>query len=99
MCIFDFTAIPHRLDGWLFYIQAGSFQNGLEKKKSQYTNHKLTSVLADQLNRTSPVLFTYDPNMRSERAITATRGVKLFLWQPVSQRYNSDPKMIVYITF
>lgn len=99
MCFFDFTLIPNRYDRWLVYIQAGSFQIQPEKKKSQYTNHMLTLVLADQLNRTSPALFTYDPNMRSDRANTAKRRVKLFMWQQVFQRYNSDPKMIVYAVF
>lgn len=64
----DFTFTGHRTDRRLSYAPAGGAQPKSRGASSQFTNCIVTVVWSDGVNRTPPVLFTYNGKFRFDRA-------------------------------
>jgi len=63
----DFTFTGHRTDRRVTYAPAGGAQPKSSTAITQFTNCMVTVVWSDGVNRTPPVLFTFDGKFRLDR--------------------------------
>jgi len=71
----DFTFTGHRTERCCSFASQGGSQPMLGTSVSSYTNCIVTVVWADGMNKTPPMLFTYNPGFRRDRNPTALRAV------------------------
>jgi transposase len=67
MASVDFTFTGHRTDRRVSYAPAGGAQPKSSAAITQFTNRIVTVVWSDGVNRTPPVLFTYNGKVRLNR--------------------------------
>ncbi len=93
----DFTFTGHRTERSSSFASQGGAQPVLGASISPYTNCIITVVWADGMNRTPPMLFTYNPEFRRDRNITARRTPLVQHFDDCLKEVNIDAKRIVYV--
>lgn len=93
----DFTFTGHRTDRQLSYAPAGGSQPKSSGRNSKFTNCIITVVWSDGVNRTPPVLFTFNGKFRLD-----SKGRKAWVQereklQGALLRYGIDAKRVIYI--
>ncbi len=85
----DFTFMGHRTERISSFASLGGAQPMSSASISQYTNCIITVVWADGINRTPPMLFTYNPEFRRDRHTTARRAASFDISMIVSMSMAS----------
>lgn len=73
VCSLDFTFTSHRKHRRTSFSPIGAAQPRSKHMLPIYTNCIVTCVWGDGVNRTPSVLFTYNPNFRTDRTLTFRR--------------------------
>lgn len=93
----DFTFTGHRTDRRLSYAPAGGSQPKSNGRSSKFTNCIITVVWSDGVNRTPPVLFTFNGKFRLDRVGRKTWVLEKEKLQGALLRYGIDEKRVIYI--
>jgi hypothetical protein len=93
----DFTFTGHRTERSSSFASRGGSQPMLSTSISPDTNCIVTVVWADGINRTPPMLFTYNPSFRRDRNSTARRATLVQRCDDCLKEFGIDVKRIVYI--
>ena len=93
----DFTFTGHRTERISSFASLGGSQPMSSASISAYTNCIITVVWADGINRTPPMLFTYNPEFRSDRHPTARRAAVIRHFDDCLNEYGIDVKRIIYV--
>lgn len=93
----DFTFTGHRTERNSSFASQGGSQPMSSAAISQYTNCIVTVVWADGINRTPPMLFTYNPAFRQDRSSTARRAALVQHFDDCLNEKGIDVKRIVYV--
>jgi transposase len=93
----DFTFTGHRTERSSSFASQGGSQPMLGASISPYTNCIVTVVWADGMNRTPPMLFTYNPDFRQDRNTTARRATLVQHFDDCLKEIGIDVKRIVYV--
>ena len=93
----DFTFTGHRTERNSSFASQGGAQPMLGASISPYTNCIITVVWADGMNRTPPMLFTYNPEFRRDRNTTARRAALVQHFDDCLKEVGVDEKRIVYV--
>lgn len=93
----DFTFTGHRTEKSSSFASQGGSQPMLGSSISPYTNCIVTVVWADGMNRTPPMLFTYNPEFRRDRNTTARRATLVQHFDDCLKEIGIDAKRIVYV--
>ena len=93
----DFTFTGHRTERSSGFASQGGAQPMLGVSHSSYTNCIVTVVWADGINRTPPMLFTYNPEFRRDRKITARRAKLVQHLDDCLKEMNIEEKRIRYV--
>lgn len=93
----DFTFTGHRTDRRLSYAPAGGSQPKSSGGNSKFTNCIITVVWSDGVNRTPPVLFTFNGKFRLDRVGRKAWVQEREKLQGALLRYGIDSKRIIYI--
>jgi|GEM_PF-1891702 len=93
----DFTFTGHRTERRSSFASQGGSQPMLSASISPYTNCIITVVWADGINRTPPMLFTYNPEFRRDRHPTARRAALIRHFDDCLKEYDIDVKRIIYV--
>jgi len=93
----DFTFTGHRTERCCSFASQGGSQPMLGTSVSSYTNCIVTVVWADGMNKTPPMLFTYNPGFRRDRNPTARRAVLVQHFDSCLKERDIDAKRIVYV--
>ena len=88
----DFTFTGHRTERRSSFASQGGSQPMLSASISPYTNCIITVVWADGINRTPPMLFTYNPEFRRDRHPTARRAALIRHFDDCLKEYDIDVK-------
>jgi hypothetical protein len=96
-CSIDYTFTGHRNERQTTFAPRGGPQPMVAEKSSNYTNCIVTCLWADGVNRTPPVLFTYDPAFRTDRPPTKRRDAQLVHLRECMEKYGITAERIVYI--
>lgn len=97
MASVDFTYTGHRTDRRTSYAPTGGSQPKTSNAIAQYTNCIVTVVWSDGVNRTPPVLFTYNGKFRLDRVGRAAwDDEKKWLTQCL-ELYDINESRVVYI--
>ena len=93
----DFTFTGHRTDRRVSYAPAGGAQPKSSAAITQFTNCIVTVVWSDGVNRTPPVLFTFNGKFRLDRV-----GRKLWIQErekfvAALARFGIDARRVIYI--
>ena len=92
----DFTFTGHRTDRRLSDAPAGGAQPKSSGANSQFTNGIVTVVGSDGVNRTPPVLFTFN-GIRLDRVGRKAWVQEREKFQGALARYSIDAKRVIYI--
>jgi transposase len=93
----DFTFTGHRTERNFSFASQGGAQPLLGKSLSSYTNCIVTVVWADGINRTPPMLFTYNPGFRRDRSTTVRRATLVQHFDDCLQEMDIDIERVVYM--
>lgn len=93
----DFAFTGHRTERSSTFATRGAAQPRLTASISKYTNCIVTVVWADGVNRTPPMLFTYDPAFRRDRKRTARRDGQVAHLDECLARHRVDASRVVYV--
>lgn len=93
----DFTFTGHRTERSSSFASRGGSQPMLGASISPYTNCIVTVVWADGMNRTPPMLFTYNPGFRLDRNTTTRRTILVQHCDDCLKEIGIDVKRIVYV--
>lgn len=93
----DFTFTGHRTERGSSFSSQGGSQPQLGAAVPPYTNCIVTVVWADGINRTPPMLFTYNPEFRRDRNPTARRIALVQHFEDCLKENSIDRKRIVYV--
>lgn len=93
----DFTFTGHRTERSSSFASQGGSQPILSVSISSYTNCIITVVWADGMNRTPPMLFTYNPEFRRDRHPTVRRVALVQHFDAGLKEKGIDRKRIVYV--
>jgi len=93
----DFTFTGHRTDRRLSYAPTGGAQPKSRGATSKFTNCIVTAVWSDGVNRTPPVLLTYNGKLRLDRVGRKAWFREREKLQGALVRYGIDPKRVIYI--
>lgn len=93
----DFTFTGHRTDRRLSDAPAGGAQPKSSGANSQFTNCIVTVVWSDGVNRTPPVLFTFNGQFRLDRVGRKAWVQEREKFQGALVRYSIDVKRVIYI--
>jgi len=97
LCSVDFVFTSHRTDRRVSYSLKGGSQPQIDQSISRFTNCILTCVWADGIDRTPPVLFTYNQEFRSDRPSTKRRDAQLgHLWDSL-KHFNISSERVIYV--
>ena len=97
LCSVDFTFTGHRLERDVPFSLVGTPQPKSTKAISSFTNCIVTVVWADGVNRTPPILFTYNAAFRRDRRPTARRDAQLEYLDQLLKEHGIDANRIVYV--
>lgn len=93
----DFTFTGHRTDRRVTYAPTGGAQPKSSGAISQFTNCIVTVAWSDGVNRTPPVLFTFNGKFRLDRFGRKAWVEEKEKFKGALLRYGVDPKRVVYI--
>lgn len=93
----DFTFTGHRTERSSSFASQGGSQPILSVSISSYTNCIITVVWADGMNRTPPMLFTYNPEFRRDRHPTVRRVALIQHFDEGLKEKGIDRQRIVYV--
>ena len=93
----DFTFTGHRTDRRLTYAPAGGAQPKSSTAIARFTNCIVTVVWSDGVNRTPPVLFTFDGKFRLDRVGRKTWVQEREKLVNALARFGINAKRIIYI--
>lgn len=93
----DFTFTGHRTERRSTYAPKGGPQPMLSDRISNFTNCIVTCVWADGVNRTPPMLFTYNGAFREDRNPTKKRSVAVMHLHEAKEKYGIVKERIQYI--
>ncbi len=97
LCSIDFTFTGHRTERRSSFGIRGGAQPMEACRISKYTNCIVTVVWADGVNRTPPILFTYNQNFRWDRNPTARRDAQVEHLRERLEAYGIDKHRVIYI--
>ena len=97
LCSVDFTFTSHRTQRATSFCPVGSPQPKCDHNVPRYTNCIVTCVWKDGVNRTPPVLYTYNQKFRFDRSKTALRVKEEGELLEVLGRYGVDRSRVVYV--
>jgi hypothetical protein len=97
LCSIDFTFSGHRTERRTGFGIKGGAQPMEALKISKFTNCIVTCVWADGINRTPPVLFTYNPKFRMNRPSTAKRDADVEHLQERLAHHGISEDRVIYI--
>lgn len=97
ICSIDFTFTGHRTEKRSGFAPKGGAQPMESTSVSTYTNCIVTCVWADGLNRTPPILYTYNPVFRRDRNPTERREAQIEHLNECFRRYGITAERVVYI--
>lgn len=95
-CI-DFTFTGHRTDRLTTFAPRGGEQPMVPERISDYTNCVVTVTWSDGINRTPPILFTYNSNFRLDRNPTKRRSDQEAHLRRCMDKYGITEDRVVYI--
>lgn len=87
----------NRTDRQLSYAPAGGSQPKSSGRNSKFTNCIITVVWSDGVNRTPPVLFTFNGKFRLDRVGRKAWVQEREKLQGALLRYGIDAKRVIYI--
>jgi len=93
----DFAFTGHRTERSATFATTGLAQPFSSATVSKYTNCIVTVVWADGVNRTPPMLFTYNPAFRRDRRRTARRDAQVAHLLECFARHRIEPSRVVYV--
>lgn len=93
----DFTFTGHRTDRRVTYAPAGGAQPKSSTANSQFTNCIVTVVWSDGVNRTPPVLFSFNGNFRFDRIGRKTWAQERDKLVNALTRLGINAKRVIYI--
>lgn len=93
----DFTFTGHRTERRSGFAPRGAPQPMEATRTPKFTNCIVTVVWADGINRTPPILFTYDSAFRIDRNPTQRRVALTTKLREFMTKYNITPNRIKYI--
>ena len=93
----DFTFTGHRTDRRVTYAPAGGAQPKSSTANSQFTNCIVTVVWSDGVNRTPPVLFSFNGNFRFDRIGRKTWAQERDKLVNVLAHLGINAKRVIYI--
>jgi len=93
----DFTFTGHRTERCSSFASQGGSQPMSGTSISPYTNCIVTVVWADGMNKTPPMLFTYNPGFRRDRNPTARRAALVQHFDNCLKEIGINAKRIVYV--
>ena len=97
MASIDFTYTGHRADRRTSYAPSGGSQPKTRIAIAQHTNCIITVVWSDGVNRTPPVLFTYNGKFRRDRVRRAAWVEEKKWLTQCLEFYNINESRVVYI--
>ena len=97
LCSVDFTYTSHRTDRRVSYSLKGGPQPQVDQSFSRFTNCILTCVWADGIDRTPPVLFTYNQEFRSDRPPTERRHGQLAHLSHCLHHFQIGAERVMYV--
>jgi hypothetical protein len=97
MASVDFTYTGHRTDRRTSYAPSGGSQPKTSNSIAQNTNCIVTVVWSDGVNRTPPVLFTYNGKFRLDRVGRAAWDEEKKWLTKCLELYDIDESRVVYI--
>jgi hypothetical protein len=93
----DFTFTGHRTDRPHSFAPVGGPQPMLADTASNFTNCIVTCTWGDGLNRTPPMLFTYNSAFRQDRKMTPKRSTQVAYLRQCLQEYGISEDRVVYV--
>ncbi len=93
----DFTFTSHRADRLTSFAPRGGPQPMVSEKISNFTNCIVTALWSDGINRTPPMLFTFNPAFRTDRNPTKKRNEQEAHFIECLKKYGIDESRIIYI--
>lgn len=93
----DFTFTSHRTERASSFAARGSAQAMKTSAAPIFTNCIVTCVWADGVNRTPPMLFTYNQEFRTDRKSTARRAAQVDHLKECLKRYGVSLDRVVYV--
>lgn len=93
----DFTFTGHRTERGSGYAPKGGPQPMVADSISRYTNCIITVEWADGINRTPPMLFTYNSAFRSDRNMTKRRKEQFEHLHECLDKYGISQDRIKYV--
>lgn len=97
LCSIDFTFTGHRTERRTSFGIKGGAQPMEALHLSRFTNCIITCVWADGVNRTPPVLFTYNQEFRLDRSSTAKRDEEAQYLRERLAHYGINKDRVNYI--
>lgn len=97
MASVDFTYTGHRTDRRMSYAPSGGSQPKTSMAIAQHTNCIVTVVWSDGVNRTPPVLFTYNGKFRLDRVGHAGWADEKKWLTKCLELYDIEESRVVYI--
>lgn len=93
----DFTFTGHRTERRASFAPKGAAQPMESSSISTFTNCIVTCVWADGVNRTPPMLFTYNQAFRLDRKSTKRRRAQVDHLHQLASQYNITLDRVVYV--
>jgi transposase len=97
LCSIDFTFTGHRTERRSGFGIEGAAQPMEAKPISKFTNCIVTVIWADGINRTPPILFTYNQNFRWDRNPTVRRAAQVEHLRERLAHYGINKVRVIYI--
>lgn len=97
LCSIDFTFTGHRTERRSGFGVKGAAQPMEAMTISKFTNCIVTVIWADGINRTPPILFTFNQNFRWDRNPTARRDTQVEHLRERLAHYGIKKDRIIYI--
>jgi hypothetical protein len=96
ICSVDFTFTSHRTDSERTFAPIGGGRPISSSKIGRYTNCIVTCLWADGVNRTPPMMFTFNPAFRIDRKSKLKRDQRSKFFA-LAKELKIDRKRIVYV--
>ena len=97
LCSLDFTYTGHRTEVRKSYAQSGVAQPHSSMELSRFTNLIVTLIWADGVNRSAPILFTYNQEFRTDRNKTTKRQAQEKHFLNMLEEYGIEAERVVYV--
>ncbi len=93
----DFVFTGHKTEMKKSYAPRGAPQPMITEKISSFTNCIITVLWADGKNWTPPMLFTFNPAFRTDRAPTERRSKQVDYFHECLDKYGINQERVKYI--